>query len=364
MIQRTEFLCSRWKEPHTSRWAVKKSHTVQQFGTLEKTFGQRDAEHGGTVTPLGETPCNFFRKFTVKETWGPFGHQGNPGTFRGSNSAEFLPARGPSSQALRESSTTLGPRNSHQRRKARTRRLRPTRRSTSSLLHAFQRLGQLLEDKVHGVQTLEASPRCGLRYQTLNGCVICFDTIPKENVKNIIIRDKQKPTQGFTVQWHSYRRTGHKAQRRQPKLERASVLASSWRPQRNRTRTTTCVSSKLRKFVPTQHVSGQGTGFRRPKIRNDRELQQVGSRKPERQLGQKNQIKNPDTLSFLAPQHSRKWRKESIHSNASPESVSMICKLIESVYHLSILIAVAKYMDDLPEKTHNEAQERNVTRVK
>ena len=36
----------------------------------------------------------------------------------------------------------------------------------------------------------------------------------------------------------------------------------------------------------------------------------------------------------------------------------MICKLIEAVNHLSILIAVMKYMDDLLEETHIEGKER------
>ena len=56
----------------------------------------------------------------------------------------------------------------------------------------------------------------------------------------------------------------------------------------------------------------------------------------------------------------QKEGQESIHINASPESVSMICKLIEPVVHLSILIAV----DDLREETRIEAQENNTEQVK
>ena len=42
----------------------------------------------------------------------------------------------------------------------------------------------------------------------------------------------------------------------------------------------------------------------------------------------------------------------------------MICKLIESLNHLGILLAIMKYMDDLPEKTLFEAQVSNTSQVK
>ena len=42
----------------------------------------------------------------------------------------------------------------------------------------------------------------------------------------------------------------------------------------------------------------------------------------------------------------------------------MLCKLIESVTYLCILIAVMKYMDGLPEQTLIDAQESNTAQVK
>ena len=48
-----------------------------------------------------------------------------------------------------------------------------------------------------------------------------------------------------------------------------------------------CVSNKLRKFVTTQHVSGQDTGLSSARTRKDLELPQEGTRKSERQLGHK-----------------------------------------------------------------------------
>ena len=46
-----------------------------------------------------------------------------------------------------------------------------------------------------------------------------------------------------------------------------------------------------------------------------------------------------------APVHQR-GKRESIHPNASTESVSMGCKLIESANFLRILFAIKKYLDD------------------
>ena len=46
------------------------------------------------------------------------------------------------------------------------------------------------------------------------------------------------------------------------------------------------------------------------------------------------------------------------------QDVSMICKLIGSVNHLCIFIAVMKYLDDLPVKTLIEAQESNTAQSK
>ena len=56
--------------------------------------------------------------------------------------------------------------------------------------------------------------------------------------------------------------------------------------------------------------------------------------------------------------------KESFLFSASPETVSMICKLIECVNHRSILLAVTKYMDYLLERTLIEAQESNTAQGK
>ena len=101
----------------------------------------------------------------------------------------------------------------------------------------------------------------------------------------------------------------------------------------------------------------------------------VGGRKPEAPLGQKSLDASSNIQRILTP--SRSWRDNfragnhqrergqvSIHFNASPESVNMICKLMEAVNHLSILIAVMKYMDDLLEETHIEAKGSNISQVK
>ena len=60
----------------------------------------------------------------------------------------------------------------------------------------------------------------------------------------------------------------------------------------------------------------------------------------------------------------QKEGKESIHFTASLDTISMICKLIAKVNHLCILLAVMKYVDDLPKKTLVEALENSTTQVK
>ena len=108
-------------------------------------------------------------------------------------------------------------RDSHQRRRARTRRLRRTHRTISSVPRACQHPGQNSYTKVQGVQTHKASPRRDLCcehegreerkpqvLQTLNGCFICFNTIAKEYVKKVVhTRDKAETC---AVQRHTYRR--------------------------------------------------------------------------------------------------------------------------------------------------------------
>ena len=63
---------------------------------------------------------------------------------------------------------------------------------------------------------------------------------------------------------------------------------TSWRSQTCRTGRTTCVSSKLKNPVTTQHASDNDTGFSSAQGQKNPELQQVESRQPERPLGQKN----------------------------------------------------------------------------
>ena len=63
---------------------------------------------------------------------------------------------------------------------------------------------------------------------------------------------------------------------------------------------------------------------------------------------------NLDIQSFLAPQvflqgALNQKKEDSIHFNASTETVSMFLKLLDSVNHLCILLAVMKYMDNLRE---------------
>ena len=89
-------------------------------------------------------------------------------------------------------------------------------------------------------------------------------------------------------------------------------------------------------------------------------------RKASQILGKQTNI--PDTQSWhhnfwsREPSNTHKG-KESIHVNASPETASMICKLIGSVNHLCILFVITRYMDDLLEKTI-EAEESNTSQVK
>ena len=98
---------------------------------------------------------------------------------------------------------------------------------------------------------------------------------------------------------------------------------------------------------------------RRPKIRKYLPTA-TGTEKLRRCVHQKPVIRTPSLFllhSFVSTQPSNtKKGKGSIQYNASPETVSMICKLSESVDHLSVLLAVRKHVDDLPKQTHIEAQ--------
>ena len=72
-------------------------------------------------------------------------------------------------------------------------------------------------------------------------------------------------------------------------------------------------------------------------------------------LADSSEIQRTLTQSFLAPlvlirkPSNTKKGRESIHFNVSLATVSMICKLTESVNH--VLLAVMNYMSDLQEKT-------------
>ena len=74
-------------------------------------------------------------------------------------------------------------------------------------------------------------------------------------------------------------------------------------------------------------------------------------------LADSSEIQRTLTQSFLAPlvlirkPSNTKKGRESIHFNVSLATVSMICKLTESVNH--VLLAVMNYMSDLPEKTNS-----------
>ena len=59
-----------------------------------------------------------------------------------------------------------------------------------------------------------------------------------------------------------------------------------------------------------------------------------------------------------------KQKGEKWTTSISTETVSMICKLIESVNCFCILLAITEYMDDLLQKTLTEAQDISGTQVK
>ena len=73
---------------------------------------------------------------------------------------------------------------------------------------------------------------------------------------------------------------------------------TSWRSQTCRTGRTTCVSSKLKNPVTTQHASGHDTGFSSAQGQKNPELRRVESRQSERPLGRKNLVDSPEVQSI------------------------------------------------------------------
>ena len=68
-------------------------------------------------------------------------------------------------------------------------------------------------------------------------------------------------------------------------------------------------------------------------------------------------LDDPGTTIFEQGTLRSTLSKANIHVNKSEQSVSMICKLVESVNRLCMLLATTKYMDDLPKDTLGKAKE-------
>ena len=120
-----------------------------------------------------------------------------------------------------------------------------------------------------------------------------------------------------------------------------------------------------RDSTTSQHVSGQGTGSSSVQVwEYDKWLTEDPKGHCDRKALQILQIykacghlDDPGTTIFEQGTLRSTLSKANIHVNKSEQSVSMICKLVESVNRLCMLLATTKYMDDLPKDTLGKAKE-------
>ena len=144
-----------------------------------------------------------------------------------------------------------------------------------------------------------------------------------------------------------------------------------WMSHTSRTGMTTCASRRLRKFQRGYAALFQSS-YRIFVRKRPWKYHKVGGRQTERQLAPKGLRDYSKiqriwlvTQSFLSREPlKRKVEKWKSHFNASTETDSMMCMLIDSANHLCILLALMQYMDHLLEKTVIEAKESKITRVK
>ena len=171
---------------------------------------QRKERHMLDPHTAGGTPHAVIRKLLSNRQ--NLDHFGNPGTCGSKDSTDFPFAAEPRTEALRKSCTislTRSTKNDHNqgRQAVHFTLVKPWDADPNNKYKASNHV-IARHDAMYVVEMEGAQKKNFEFYKTINGCVVCFDTIPRSvhQKRSSASRTRQRHTPGFAVRLHAYLR--------------------------------------------------------------------------------------------------------------------------------------------------------------
>ena len=181
------------QEPHHQPNARDETHHSIKLVGIHLTISTDNERYNICSTPLAETSCHT-RKITLQRKRGPFVHTRNPRTSRGKDSTEFLLAADPGVRPCERA-----PPNRLRRKRQKPSNKRSSCQAGFALYKDRQAVHFMLFSPLDETQKIQykdcqhyfvdmgrAQEKNIKFYHTFNGCIVCFDTIPKECTKKVI----------------------------------------------------------------------------------------------------------------------------------------------------------------------------------